>query len=781
MLTLLLASVLSLAPVQSGGLDRQLDDVLAAIDAGAGPSWELADRLRDLARSDEMAAVPHLADAAPGRGPQARVVAAQTLADLDAPQQAAELLLPMLDGEQADLALAALANRAFKDVPEVGEALAERLAQPLPGTRRVAVAMALYKASRAPDQRNTAKLALLDAVQSSDSEVRAAGAFALAEVKDIEPAHDVLVSLQNDLGEKGRLARAYLKLEDSMRDLSNRLERQSARLEPEAEPELPGPGAGLGSLDLLEELMRKIQDNHLIGDQLTGAAGREKLIEAAARGMLAALDPHSTFFTSREFERWILDLRRNYAGIGAYVNTIDKLFTITRPIYGGPAYEAGLLSGDNILEVNGWSTIDKQDEDIIGRLKGPPGTEVEVSVHRDGWDEARKFVLKREVIHIPSVNSEMLPGGIGYVELTQFAEDTSDELGKALVEMREQGMQGLIMDLRNNSGGYLEEAVKVSSLFLKPGELVCYTQGRTADRIDYPAGRDPRRWDGPVVVLVNERSASASEIVSGALQDHGRAVLVGERTFGKGSVQQAMALETRQGDPLTRDKNHNGVYDPGEDEFEDRDGNGQYTWPSEVKITNARYYLPSGRSIHTELDIDNQVTKEGGVTPDRVVDMEWMEPWENAELANAFDRLLKARPEGEKFKSPFTRYVEERFDANKKLFYELADDDGRDAQRYPDFEAFKTSLDTHLPDDTLRKLLRVAVRDRVQDDRGRLFVGINFLGDWQEDTQLQEAIRSVAEKASVDISGIQGYRFFAQAPVAPADGQAPTAPADAPR
>jgi C-terminal peptidase prc len=389
---------------------------------------------------------------------------------------------------------------------------------------------------------------------------------------------------------------------------------------------------------------------------------------------------------------------------------------------------------------------------------------VEISVHRDGWDEPRKFALTREVIHIPSVNSEMLPGGIGYVELTQFAEDTSDELGKALVEMRGEGMQGLILDLRNNSGGYLEEAVKVSSLFLKPGDLVCYTQGRTADRIDYPATKDSRHWDGPLVVLVNERSASASEIVSGALQDHHRALLVGEKTFGKGSVQQAMALDTRQGDPLTRDKNHNGVYDPGEDEYEDKDGNGQYTWPSEVKITNARYYLPSGRSIHTELDIDGQVIQKGGVSPDHEVVMTWMEPWENAELANAFDRLHKGTPEGEKFKSPFTKYVEDHFDANKKLFYDLADDDGKDAQRYPDFDALKAQLGTHLPDDTLRKLLRVAVRDRVQDDRGRLFVGINFLGDWQEDTQLQDAIRSVADKASVDLTGIQSYRFFAQAP-----------------
>jgi len=766
MLSLLLASLLALAPVQADGLTAQLDQVLASLDAGREASWELAGKLRDLARTDELAAVPHLVVAAPAHDPATRVVAAQTLLELDAPAEASELLLPLLDGEQAEVALTALANKSFKDVPAVAQSLSDRLARPLPGAERVAVAKALYRASRDEKQKNAAKLALLDAVKSSDPDVRAPAAFALAELNDLEPAHEVLDSLKNDLGDKGRLARAYLKLEENTRALSNRFERQAARLEPEgAAAEVPGPASGPGSLDVIEELIEKIQQHHLIGDQLTGPEGREKLVEAAARGMLAALDPHSTFFTSKEFERWILDLRRNYAGIGAYVNTIDGYFTITRPIYGGPAYAAGLLSDDKILSVNGWSTIDKQDEDIISRLKGPPGTEVQISVHRDGWEKEQEFVLTREVIHIPSVTYEMLPGGIGYADVQQFAEDTSDELRKALDALCDEGLAGLILDLRNNSGGYLEEAVRVSSLFLEPGELVCYTEGRTAERVDYRSLSGLKgRWSGPLVVLVNERSASASEIVSGALQDHGRAVLVGEKTFGKGSVQQAMALATRQGDPLVRDRNHNGVYDP-EDEYEDRDGNGQYTWPTEVKITNARYYLPSGRSIHTELDIDGQVVKEGGVSPDREVAMEWMEPWENAELAKTFDRLKKALPEGEKMRSPFARYVDEHFAADKELFYQLAEDDGRDPSRYPDFATFKASLGSHLPDDTIRKLMRVAVRDRVQDDRGRLFVGVSFLGDWQEDTQLQAAIRAVAEKASVDISGIPSYRFFARAPV----------------
>jgi hypothetical protein len=213
------------------------------------------------------------------------------------------------------------------------------------------------------------------------------------------------------------------------------------------------------------------------------------------------------------------------------------------------------------------------------------------------------------------------------------------------------------------------------------------------------------------------------------------------------------------------DKNGNGIYDPGEDRYEDIDHNGQFTWPSEVKITNARYYLPSGRSIHTELDIDGKVIHQGGVTPDREVAMDYMEPWENAELVRTFDRLRKGTPEGTTFKSPFTQYVEDHFEANKQLFYALADDDGRDANRYPDFAAFKTSLNTHLPDDTLRKLLRVSVRDRVQDDRGRLFVGINFRGDRRGRHPAPGRHQDRGEKAS-PTSRDRSHRFFAEAPVA---------------
>jgi C-terminal peptidase prc len=373
----------------------------------------------------------------------------------------------------------------------------------------------------------------------------------------------------------------------------------------------------------------------------------------------------------------------------------------------------------------------------------------------------RQFVIRREAIHIESVHWDLMPGGLGYVEVVGFAEDTTQELIRAVDQMRDQDLRGLILDLRNNSGGYLEEAVRMASLFLEPGQLVVYTEGRGVERQDYRALRLRERWSGPLVVLVNERSASASEIVAGALQDTGRAVVIGDRTFGKGSVQQAMPLQSRPGDRLLTDQNANGVYDPG-DEYDDLDGDGQFTYPFNVKITNARYYLPSGRSIHTELDLDGRVSERGGVTPDIEVELEGLEPWENAEIARLYDRLTKEVPEGERFKDPFSRYVEEHFEEHRDLFYELAEGDQRDTTRYPDFDAFFDGLQApHLPTDSVRMLIRRSVRDRVADDRRKTFPGGFIFGDWQEDGQLQTAIREVAERAGVDLSAYEGYRHFA--------------------
>ncbi len=777
--TSLLAVALALTAPAPDDLTQQLDDVLFRLEDAAGAyRWTLADELTEVTLEDSVTTVPHLIEAGRSARGNVALVIAQALLEADASGPASELLLPLLNGPHRNEALTVLADRAFRRLPDVAAKLTNELNNAnTPILERVPVARTLVRATRGEARANAERF-LRDAIASDDPDTRAAAAFALAQVFDYESARPVLNELANDPGPHGELARAYIEIDEKNRrfvEQVHRAESKPARID-------EGLGSGVGSLNVLEELITKIQENHLLGDQLVDDEGRERLVTAAAKGMLNALDQHSTYFSAAEFERWILDLRRNYAGIGAYVDTIDGIFTITRPIYSGPAYRAGLTTGDKILEVDGWPTYGEKNDDIIKRLKGPPGTEVSINVWREGWEDPQDFVLDRGVIHIPSVNYDMLPGDIGYVEVVTFAEGTAAELLDALDAMRAEGMRGCILDLRNNTGGYLNEAVKMASLFLEPNSLVVYTEGRGVPRQNYHSKNFRGRYSGPLAVLVNRRSASASEIVSGALKVEGRAPIIGEKTFGKGSVQSAIPLETRPGDTLKTDVNYNGLYDP-EDEYEDLDNSGTYTFPVNVKITNARYYLGNDTSIHTERDLDGRVVQEGGVKPDVEVEFEGFEPWETAELARIFNDARDSYNERKAeltddeddvaddgspdlslpaYKNPFLAYVDAHWDAHRETFYELADNDRRDPNAYPEFAEFREALDTPLSDDVLRRWMRWTVRDRVADDRGQPFPGIRQFGDWQEDAQLQAAIRNLADQMHLDLTDVAGLETLAK-------------------
>jgi len=738
-------------------LQSQLDDVLFRLsDATGARRWDLAKDLRDVARADTAVAVPLLIESAGGADQQLTLIIGSTLLELDAPHEAAELLLALIDEGAADEALSLLSDQAFRQVPEVAEHLTEMLESPLAASRRVAVAHTLYKVGKVQSKLSSRKI-MIDALKSDDFDVAAEAALALAEIGDYDASRPMLRILSADTGVMGQLARAHLNTDRKIEYYDNKLYRQSRDGSPSLIP-LPGGELftkGPGSLDVIEELIAKIQQHHLLGDQLTDAEGRERLITSAAKGMLMALDPHSTYFSSAEFERWIMDLKRHYAGIGAYVDTINQVFTITKPIYSGPAYGAGLMSGDQIHKVDGWDTFNQSNDEIIKRLKGEPGTEVTISVYRKGWQKTRDYVVARAVIDIDSVNFERLPGDIGYAEVLSFADTTSAELAQALTAMDEQGMKGMILDLRNNSGGYLDEAVRICSLFLDPGQLVVYTEGREVERQNFytqivPGMAGP--YQGPVVVLVNERSASASEIVAGCLQEYGRATVAGTTTYGKGSVQQAMPLDSRPGDALLTDQNHNGVYDPG-DRFDDLDGDSKYSYPVNLKITNARYYLSSGRSLHTERDLEWRIIEHGGVDPDVVVEFEGIPGWQNNEWSLLLDKL------GEEV--PFKDYVQETFPLHRELFYELAAGDDHDTSRYPGWGQFRDNLETGLPDDTLRLILRGEVRNAVADDRGKAFPGGLVYGDWQEDTQLQMAIAVLGKTLPFDLTAYEAYDDFA--------------------
>jgi carboxyl-terminal processing protease len=296
------------------------------------------------------------------------------------------------------------------------------------------------------------------------------------------------------------------------------------------------------------------------------------LIEGAIRGMVASLDPHSAYMNERAFKEMGVDIKGEFQGVGIQIGMKNQQLTIIAPIEDTPGFRAGLEAGDKILKINDEWTKDMAIDQAVDKMRGPKGTAVRLLIFREGWEKPKEFKITRDVIKVQSVKSRMLDNGIGYVKIIQFQGQTAEELEKALTGLDAKGAKKLILDLRNNPGGILDASVDVSGEFLPKDKLVVYLQGRNkTDRKDYltTSAAPPRTY--PLVVLVNTGSASASEIVAGALQDSKRALIVGTQTFGKGSVQTVFPLE---------------------------DGGG-------IRLTTAKYYTPNGRSIQNV-----------GITPD---------------------------------------------------------------------------------------------------------------------------------------------------------------------
>jgi carboxyl-terminal processing protease len=272
-----------------------------------------------------------------------------------------------------------------------------------------------------------------------------------------------------------------------------------------------------------------------------------------------------------------VETKGEFGGLGIHIGIKDGMLTVIAPIEDTPAFKAGIKAGDKILKISGESTKNMGLTDAVSKMRGPKGTSIILTIFREGWKETKDFTIVRDIIKIKSVKSKMLQDGIGYIKITQFQESTGPDLSASLEKLSKEGMTSLIIDLRNDPGGLLNSAVEVTEQFLPPKKLVVYIKSKSGEKTEYFTEGEKPYTDIPMVVLVNQGSASASEIVAGALKDWDRAVIIGVQTFGKGSVQSLIPLS---------------------------DGSG-------LRLTTAKYYTPKGTSIQGV-----------GITPDIVVKLE---------------------------------------------------------------------------------------------------------------------------------------------------------------
>ncbi len=378
---------------------------------------------------------------------------------------------------------------------------------------------------------------------------------------------------------------------------------------------------------LFVDAVEKVEANYV------RPVSRRELLESALEGMLQQLDPHSTYFSVNDAPGFRRQIEGEFGGIGIQVDVDPETLRlrVVAPMVGTPAYDAGMLAGDQILEIDGQSAEGMSPDKAVEVLTGRPGTDVKLSVLHEGSEEPETITITRAIIKVPSIlGDHRKPDDswdflidkdrkIGYVRISSFIASSAEDLRKVLDQLQEQGMRGLILDLRNDPGGLLSAAVEVADLFLADGEIVS-TRGRNTQPRTFRAQKDSPFEDVPMVVLVNQNSASASEIVSAALQDHHRATIVGMRSYGKGSVQNLFELDS---------------------------GN------SVLKLTVASYYRPSGENIHRFRNA--KPTDQWGVKPDKDCEVkltpreyvDWFRARRDRDLASGHRRTPAETPKVE--------------------------------------------------------------------------------------------------------------------------------------
>ncbi len=362
-----------------------------------------------------------------------------------------------------------------------------------------------------------------------------------------------------------------------------------------------GKGSDYESIELFTDVMSIVKKSYV------EEVDTKKLIYGAINGMLSSLDPHSSFMPPDVYKEMKIDTKGAFGGLGIEITIKDGILTVISPIEDTPAYKAGIKAGDQIFKIDDKFTKDLNINDAVKRMRGPKGTKVTLTIMREGFEKPKEFPLIRDIVQVKSVRSSLFGDGYGYIRIAQFQEKTDDDMIKSLKALKEENkgeLKGLVLDLRNDPGGLLDQAVRIADHFTADGKMIVYTEGREKDsKMQFTARKGAKEPNYPIVVLINSGSASASEIVAGALQDHKRAIIMGTQSFGKGSVQTIIPLSDESG----------------------------------LRLTTARYFTPSGRSIQAK-----------GITPDIVVErLELPKTSEKKESMHLREKDLENHFEGE--------------------------------------------------------------------------------------------------------------------------------------
>lgn len=703
LLTGAIALILLLAPLAAqDGPAEKANQLIDRISKRPDKAWDYAFSLRTLTKGEDGAKIaPLLEKGLEHESEAVRLVCTRLLFAMGSGEAAMDTLGELLESEN-DAIIEAAALFISAEGPE-SEDLTEKLRQCWEGAAkrsagaRVALCEALFSLTgeQLPlDQ-------LREYVGSGEHELVARAALALSELGHAATVDGRLATLSREPGELGRLAR---------------LGREVVKIDQAVEDHKSG-AAGVAPDTLIPVQIRAIRahyvDDFLMYNEKRHTTTGENMVDAACRAMATGFDRYGQYMTRAEIDEMNEDQEGRYVGIGAHVaQGEDNVIYITQPIYEGPAYKAGIRTGDRLIGING--ADDKRVdltkltlEEGVKLVRGPEGSTVKLYVQRRGMEKELVFEIKRQMVHVDTALEEMLPGKVGYVRLTRFGANSGKDMKESLDNLRKQGMEHLIVDLRGNPGGQLTAVVEIADQFLPKGKLISTTGGRFGE---WKGMQQPLRSRGgeyteiPLVVLIDGESASGSEMLSGALKDNNRATVIGRNTFGKGVGQSFYSV--------------------------DRSGGSRV-----LKTTVFSYYLPSGVTIDRHAGV-------GGVSPHIRVEPQYLQSWQ----VYALDKLRKS--------GKLDAYLDQHYRGEAKAgLMKLAAFDGLQTELWPGFEAFYTSLNTRLARDDVRRELRFALRTRVADDRGA-----EFTQNYQEDKGVLRGVQELFNKAKIDPGTVPEYK-----------------------